>query len=272
MKDNKICVIGGFDNLAQEFFLETLKHNSNSIFINLDTDINIKKKNVYHFKIFQLKRILSVLKLKKIKNIVFLGKIKRPNISDFKKDGLIENYLSLLINSYQKGDGSILATVINIFKKNGYTVVSPKKVSNKFFFSKSEIDTIRSDNDKKDIVKSVKLLNDLSKHDNAQAVICVNEYIIGIEAAEGTDNLIKRSKLTRKKLNQLQFKAGLLTKIPKKNQSTLIDLPVVGPKTINLIKSANLSGIAINSKFTMVFNKQKVISLARKHDLKIYEI
>ncbi len=83
MKDNKICVIGGFDNLAQEFFLETLKHNSNSIFINLDTDINIKKKNVYHFKIFQLKRILSVLKLKKIKNIVFLGKIKRPNISDF---------------------------------------------------------------------------------------------------------------------------------------------------------------------------------------------
>ena len=73
-------------------------------------------------------------------------------------------------------------------------------------------------------------------------------------------------------LNQLSDKSGFLIKKPKKNQSKFIDLPVIGPKTIKLIKKANLKGLAINRKYTMVHNKDEVLQLIEKHDLKIYNI
>ena len=73
------------------------------------------------------------------------------------------------------------------------------------------------ENDKKDKNKSIKLLNDLSKYDNAQSAVCINGYIMAIEAVEGTDSMLKRVISIRKNLNQLDIKAGILTKIPKKN-------------------------------------------------------
>ena len=100
----------------------------------------------------------------------------------------------------------------------------------------------------------------------------MNGYILAIEAAEGTDDLLKRTAIVRKKLKQLELNAGFLVKIPKKNQSKLIDLPVIGLKTLNLVKKANLSGIAINAKFTIIKNKIKFMKLAREYSINIYNI
>ena len=47
-----------------------------------------------------------------------------------------------------------------------------------------------------------------------------------------------------------------ISKSSQKNQSRLIDLPVIGLKTIKLVKKVNLNGIAINGKYTMVDNKK----------------
>ena len=121
-------------------------------------------------------------------------------------------------------------------------------------------------------IASCKLLNDLSKYDNAQSIVCVNGYIIAIEAVEGTDQLLSRVYSVRKKLNQIGFKAGVLTKILKKNQSKLVDLPVIGLKTLKLIKKANLNAIAIRPSLTLVHNKGKFLDYARKNNLKIYKI
>ena len=75
----------------------------------------------------------------------------------------------------------------------------------------------------------------------------------------------------RKNLNQLKFKAGILVKIPKKSQSKLVDLPVIGLNTLRLIKKANLNGIAIYPKHTLIHEKRKVLQYAKKYKLKIYD-
>ena len=272
MSDNKVCVIGGYDLLAKAFYSELKKKENLSIFINVDHTKYVNRRGVFNFKIFELKKILQTLKENKISKLVFLGKINRPNLSDFKNDGIVENYLPLLVESFKKGDGNILSTVIKIFAQNGFSVLSPKKISKNFFLSKAEIGSSINKNDKIDINKSIKILNALSKYDNAQSIIIVDGYIIAIEAAEGTDNLIKRTVNIRKYLNQLNKKSGFLTKIPKKNQSKLIDLPVIGPKTIKLILKANLRGIAINTKLTMIYKKTEFLKIINENDLRIYDL
>ena len=268
---SSLCIIGGYDLLSKSFFSEVKSKHYNSIFINVN-EKQINKKSIYNYEIFELKKIINTLKKHKVRDILFIGKINRPNLSEFKNDGEIEKHLPSLIKAYRKGDGFVLATVIKIFEKKGYNILSPLEISNKFFLAKKDLSRLSGKADKYDINKSVKILNDLSRYDNAQAMVIVNGYILAIEAAEGTDDLLKRTAIVRKKLKQLELSAGFLVKIPKKNQSKLIDLPVIGLKTLNLVKKANLSGIAINAKFTIIKNKIKFMKLAREYSINIYNI
>ena len=73
-------------------------------------------------------------------------------------------------------------------------------------------------------------------------------------------------------MDQFKTKSGFLVKKIKKSQSRFIDLPVVGPRTISLIKKANLKGLAIDIKNTLIYTKDDFLNLAKKYDLIIYNI
>ena len=272
MKNNEpICIIGGYDLISGSFFRYCKQSRADSIFINVNNHI-IKKRNIYNYRIFQLEKIFNLLKKKKIKYLIFLGKVDRPNLSEFQLDKKIAMHIDTLMKVFLEGDGKILSTVIDIFTKNGYSVLSPKKLADPFFFKKKELDKITLHSDKLDSKKSIRLLNTLSKFDNAQSIVCVNGYIIAIEAAEGTDNTLKRVIKIRKKLNQLHVKSGLLVKIPKKGQSKLIDLPVIGVETLKLVYKANLNGLVIDYKNTIIYKKEDFIKFANESNIKIFNI
>lgn len=266
-----ICIIGGYDALSKSFFKDLKKRHELVLFINLLAS-KYYAKDLYNFKIFELSDILSLLNIKGIKDVIFLGKINRPDLKTFKNDGVVENYIPLLLAAYKNGDGAVLNAVIDIFKDNNLRTVFPLKYSNSFSLDKDDMYGDLTKDNHIDITKSSNLLNQLSKFDNAQSIVSINGYITAIEAVEGTDSMLRRVWKIRKSLNQLSDKSGFLIKKPKKNQSKFIDLPVIGPKTIKLIKKANLKGLAINRKYTMVHNKDEVLQLIEKHDLKIYNI
>ena len=91
----------------------------------------------------------------------------------------------------------------------------PNTISDNFF-NKDEV-VCNINKDLFDIEKSLKILDDLSKYDNAQSIVIVNGYIIAIEAAEGTDKLLSRTYYIRNKLNQIKDKKGIIVKIPRKD-------------------------------------------------------
>ena len=266
-----ICIIGGYDDLSKSLFKQLKNKYKSTIFINL-LNTAYHGKNLYNYNIYELKKILDLLRSQNVKDIIFLGKINRPDLSKFKRDGIVENYIPNLVKAYKKGDGAVLDAVVDIFKKYSYKAVSPLKYCDDFSLSNSDIFKTFRKEDLTDIKKSIDLLDTLSKYDNAQSVVCVNGYIIAIEAVEGTDSLLRRSHKLRKDLDQIKIKAGFLVKKIKKNQSKIVDLPVVGPKTIELIKKANLKGLAIDIKNTLIYKKDNFIRLAKKYDLIIYNI
>ncbi len=272
MKNNaSISIIGGYDELSKSLFKTLKKQYKSTIFINLISK-HYRDKNLYNLKIFELKKIFELLKLNNVKDIIFLGKIVRPDLSNFKNDGIVEHYIPKFLEAYKKGDGAVLDTVLDIFKKHNFRAVSPFKYCDNLCLTNSDVLNKYKKEDMIDIKKSSELLDVLSDFDNAQSVVCAEGYIIAIEAVEGTDALLRRVWRTRKDLDQLKIKSGFLVKKIKNNQSRAIDLPVVGPKTINLIKKANLKGLAIDIKNTIIYKKDDFLTLAKKYDLVIYNI
>ena len=108
MKDSPpIAIIGGYDLIAKSFYLKSRSFNQDSIFINVNNK-KITGKGIYNYEIYQLKEILNTLKKFKINNLLFLGKIIRPNLSNFKSDGEIDKYIPSLIILIRKVWKSII--------------------------------------------------------------------------------------------------------------------------------------------------------------------
>ena len=264
-----VCIMGGYDDLSKSFFDDLQKNKKQSIFINFNKS-KTKKKNIFNLKVYELKKIINLLKLKNISVIIFLGKIDRPNLKYFKLDGEIDKYLPVLHNAYKKGDDFLLKSILNIFEKYGYLIKSPIDLSASYFLNKKDLKVDPDLRTKMDIKKGRDILIALSKFDNAQSIVIIDGYIHAIEAAEGTDQMLKRVIEIRKRNNTIHENKGVLIKMAKKNQSRLVDLPVLGPKTIEIVSKANLSSIALDPLSTLILNKETFLKKAKKESINLF--
>ena len=266
MTKKNICVMGGYDELSKSFFDDLNKSKNKSIFINFNK-IKSKRKNIFNLEIYELKKILYILKLNRISEIILLGKIDRPNLKNFKLDGEIDRYLPILHNAYKKGDDFLLKSILNIFEQYGYFIKSPLHLSTSFTLSKKNLKADPNDRVKLDIKKGKSILLALSRFDNAQSIVIIDGYIIAIEAAEGTDQMLERVTKIRKRNKTINETKGVLVKIAKKNQSNLVDLPVLGPTTIEFVSKANLASIAFDPLSTLILKKKLFLKKAAKENI-----
>ena len=86
--------------------------------------------------------------------------------------------------------------------------------------------------------------------------------VLGVEAAEGTDELIRRCKNL-----QREGRGGVLVKTCKPQQDTDFDLPTIGPETVRLCAEAGLSGIVIQAGHSLLLQPQEVATLANHHKI-----
>ncbi len=273
MKKNNIAFIGGYEPLTAKIFKNSNKNYTNSIFINISSSYSLRQNKIFAFKIYEFSKIINLLKKFEIINVCLIGKINRPNLSNIKIDNILLKYIDQIMNEYKKGDGQTLDLILAIFKNEGFKPKSLKSIDNTFYFNNADKEYVfqNNANDELDTEKGVSLLRKISKYDNAQAAVISNGYILGIEATEGTDQLLKRVALEKKKL-KLDKREGILIKISKTNQSNIIDNPVIGPRTIRNALKANLNGIAIKKNNTIIFNKLKTIKMLEKNKLNLYFI
>jgi len=276
LKNKNICILGGNDDLTNSFYAYCKKTFKETIYINFSNKkhVNTLNKNIFNLHLYELKKCLDIIKKNNIDELVLIGKILRPDLSKFKLDGVIDQYLDRLINSYKKGDGEVLKVVISIFNEKGFKVVPITHLTNNFSFRENDKNIIfnKNESDRTDIEKALKILNVLSKYDNAQSIVVDSGHILAIEAAEGTDEMIDKVITYKKKLPIKQKSKGILVKLPKKNQSLKVDLPVIGPKTIKLLKKARIKSLAVNKSQTLVNNLDKTLKEIDKNKINLYFI
>ena len=251
---------------------ELLKKNVSFLILDLTkSNIYKKYKNSYSLKITELGKAISVFKKNNCKNIIFIGKVERPEISLLKFDRKALFYLPRLFSVFKKGDGNILKEVIKIFKENKINVLNSMKFTPELIFKDESINKLKTnDADNISISKGVSIIKALSKFDIGQSVIINNGYVLAIEGPEGTDETIKRSLYLSKKY-KLKNKS-ILIKFPKANQDLRVDLPTIGLDTIKNCIKANIKGIALKRSQNIILDKDKIINLTKKNNFFIISI
>lgn len=269
-------LILGDTHIGQVIINKLIKENIKFIIIDISKKgIFKKRKNSFRLSIGQLGKCISILKKNKCKNIIFAGKIEKPNFKKLKFDYKAIYHLPKIIKETKKGDAYIINFITNLFEKEGFKIINQTKYNKEIVLNKGTFTTLKPNkSDKRNIIIGKKIIYDLKRVGVEQGVIVLNKYNVFTENLKGTDSLIKESKLKIsifKKENQLNS-AGILIKLPKPNQDLRTDLPTIGFKTVKNCITAGLRGIVIKSKFNIFLDRRRCIELANKKKFFIHAI
>jgi DUF1009 family protein len=117
--------------------------------------------------------------------------------------------------------------------------------------------------DQSDIGQGLALLAATGRFDVGQAAVVAANRVLAIEAAEGTDRMLRRiAELRAEGRIGLPSGVGVLIKAPKPQQDRRIDLPAIGPSTIEGVARAGLAGLAITAGSGIIAEPDKVVRAA----------
>ena len=111
--------------------------------------------------------------------------------------------------------------------------------------------------DGEDVARGLQVARAIGRLDIGHAVVVQHGIVLGVEAAEGTDGLIRRCAALR-----VERTGGVLVKIGKAKQDPRADPPVVGEETVRLAAETGLSGIAIEAGATILVDRAATIAAA----------
>ena len=249
-----------------KYILKKIKKKYKYLIIDLTKKKIFKKdKNSYSVSIGQFGKILSILKSKNCKKVLFAGKVVKPNFKSLKLDLKGIFYMPKIIKSSKLGDAAILKQIINILKREKIQTVSSNKYTPEISLPKGNYTLVKPNNfDKKDIRCGEKALKRSGNFSFIQGVICRNNKIVTFEGSGGTQKMIKKVKKISKSPN------GILIKFPKKRQDLRVDLPTIGLETLKQCKTAGLKGIVLKHKLNIFLNKRQSVKYANRNKMFIF--
>lgn len=195
----------------------------------------------------QVGRLTRLMRSEGCGDIVFIGGLVRPALSDIRLDWGTVRALPAIAAALRGGDDHLLSGVSRIFEQHGFRVVGIQDVAPELLMPEGSITRLAPDADAlADIAKGRDVMRALGPFDVGQGVVVVDGHVIAVEDIEGTDGLLARiARLRTEKRIRAKLGRGVLVKMPKTSQDLRFDLPTLGPTTIEGIAAAGLAGIGI---------------------------
>ncbi len=214
----------------------------------------------------EIGRLHAFLKRTQCKEVLFIGGVtKRPDLLPFLTDFSTLKRLPAIIRALSSGgDDSLLTKVIRLFENEGFRVVGIKDVAPQLLASSGVLGRAKpSKADWHDLELALRATEKLGELDIGQAAVAVGGRVIALEGAEGTDAMLQRcAELKSSGRVSARGRKGVLVKTAKPNQDLRVDLPTVGPKTIELALAAGLSGIAVEAEGALIADKAGTLQKA----------
>ena len=265
-----LALIAGNGDLPLQIIKSCQKQNIYLIVIGFESQIHLNEMNVPYaqFSLGSIGKILDHLKKHNIKKIVFAGNIKRPSLKELQVDWVGAKWLKTLGIKALKGDDALLSGILELLQKEGFEILKPSDFLDNLMLPAGILTKVApTPDDYLDIERGVQILKTLSPLDVGQSIVVQQGLVLGIEAIEGTKTLIERCASLKR-----EGSGGVLVKMAKTTQNKKIDLPTIGPETIDGLKKAGFVGIAAEAKVTQVIDFEQTVKLANEMGLFIVEI
>ena len=213
----------------------------------------------------QIGRIVATLSAEGRNEMVIAGSVRRPDVWTIRPDAGFFTCLPQVFSLFAGGDDSVLSRVVRFFEAKGLTVRGAHEVAPDLLADAGQIGAIAlSPQGHADAMLGFAVRTALGPLDAGQAVAVADGRVLAIEGAEGTDAMLERiAGLARAETDDVR--RGVLTKGPKPGQELRVDMPAIGPRTIELAVTARLAGVAVEAGGVLMLDRDETIREADAH-------
>lgn len=196
--------------------------------------------------------------------VCLAGKVNRPDLNALKLDRKGLAALPGALVAATKGEDALLRYVLGLFEKEGFAVEGAHEVSAGLTLGEGALGALapRAE-DRDDMALGFRMAGEIGRLDIGQGVVVCRGLVLAVEAQEGTDAMLARcADLPCALRGEPGRPAGVLVKRPKPIQDQRIDLPTIGPATVEGAARAGLAGIVGEAGRTLVMDRAAVIQAA----------
>ena len=114
----------------------------------------------------------------------------------------------------------------------------------------------------RDIGHGATVVRDMGRHDVGQTVLVKEGMVLAVEAFEGTNAAIRRG-------GRLGGKGAVLVKGAREGHDMRFDIPVVGLKTLKMMKRSGVTALAFQAGRLILLDREAVLAFANRHGIAI---
>ncbi len=220
--------------------------------------------SVHWLSLGELSKLIETFQREGVQRAIMAGQVKHKQIfSAIRPDWRLAK---LLLSLTTRNTDSLLGAVAKVLAEEGITLESSTGLLEPLLV-KSGLLTRRAptEEERKNIEYGRTVAGHLAQHDVGQTVVIADAACVAVEAMEGTDATIQRA---GEIMGSLPGNASTLSraltvvKIAKPSQDMRFDVPVIGVKTIEVMKGAGASCLALDAGKCLLVDGENTIDAA----------
>src|SRR5277367_7047144 len=227
-------------------------------------EIEAQGATVHWLSLGELSKLIETFQREGVRRAIMAGQVKHKQIfSAIRPDWQLAK---LLLSLTTRNTDSLLGAVAKVLAEEGITLESSTGLLEPLLV-KVGVLTQRSpsEQERKNIDYGRAVARQLAQYDIGQTVVIAESACVAVEAMEGTDATIERAGQI---MGSLESGASTLSraltviKAAKPNQDMRFDVPVIGVKTIEVMRSAGATCLAIDAGKCLLLDGEKIIDEA----------
>jgi len=200
----------------------------------------------------ELSRTLELMHEERIGHAVMAGQVKHNQIFNLLKPDL--KLVKLLISLPARNTDSLIGAVARVLEEEGIRLVDSTTFLEPLVPQAGVLTKRAPDAEEAaDIEYGREVARHIADLDLGQTVVVRDRACVAMEAMEGTDETIERAaRLTN-------GQRIVVVKVSKPGQDMRFDVPVIGHRTLDVMRRSNATALAVDAGRTLLFDRDDLI-------------
>ncbi len=211
--------------------------------------------SVHWLSLGEVSKVLELLSAERVNKVVLAGQVKHAQLfSSIQPDGLVRRVLKSM---HRKNTDALIGAFVRMLEGRGIHVVDSTLFLKPLLTGAGPLTRRAPDaSELADIEYGRDIAKKIAALDIGQTIVVADRACVAVEAMEGTDATIERA-ATLSNGRRL-----VVVKVSKPHQDMRFDVPVVGPKTIQVMRRAKASVLAVDAGKTLLFERERLLEAA----------